>query len=91
MIYHDELRRIAGEDRAEVDFTLTREWPRDWLGYRGRIDRELLERVTWPPAESPLIYICGPSSFVESASQVLVDGGHEPRQIRTERFGPTGT
>jgi ferredoxin-NADP reductase len=39
----------------------------------------------------PLTYICGPSGFVESASGTLVDSGHDPRRIRTERFGPTGT
>ena len=69
---------------------MTREWPQDWAGARGRIDRQLLEQVSWPPREQPLIYICGPSAFVEVAAGALVQSGHAPAQIRTERFGPTG-
>jgi ferredoxin-NADP reductase len=51
----------------------------------------LLEQVTQPPEQRPLVYICGPTSFVEAAAQALVDIGHEPSRIKTERFGPTGT
>ena len=91
VIYRDELTRIGGEDGASVDLTLTREWPDDWQGNRGRIDRDLLGQVVWPPSQQPLIYVCGPSAFVEAAAQALVDGGHEPSRVRTERFGPTGT
>jgi ferredoxin-NADP reductase len=32
---------------------------------------------------------CGPTSFVESVATLLVDLGHDPAQVRTERFGPT--
>ncbi len=91
VIYREELMRLADNDGVDVRFTLTREWPEDWKGHRGRIDRELLQDVSWPPSEQPRIYICGPSAFVESAASTLVDGGHDPRRIRTERFGPTGT
>ena len=38
----------------------------------------------------PLVYICGPTSFVEAAAEALVGLGHEPGMIRTERFGATG-
>ena len=68
-----------------------REWPGDWTGYRGRIDRDILHEVAWPPAQSPLIYVCGPTGFVQAASGALVELGHAPGRIRTERFGPTGT
>ena len=92
VIYRDELAEFAAAgDGVDVSFTLTREWPEDWTGYRGRIDGKLLDEVSWPAAEMPLTYICGPSGFVESASGTLVDSGHDPRRIRTERFGPTGT
>ena len=33
---------------------------------------------------------CGPTPFVESVATALVELGHEPGRIRTERFGPTG-
>jgi ferredoxin-NADP reductase len=36
------------------------------------------------------VFVCGPTPFVEAAASALVSLGHEPRRIRTERFGPTG-
>jgi len=91
VIYRDQLMRFASDDGVDVQLTLTREWPEDWDGHRGRIDRELLSEIAWSPQERPLVYVCGPSSFVETAAQALVDIGHDPSRIRTERFGPTGT
>jgi ferredoxin-NADP reductase len=38
----------------------------------------------------PLTYVCGPTGFVEAVASVLVELGHEPGRILTERFGPTG-
>jgi ferredoxin-NADP reductase len=91
VIYREELMRFAAEPGVEVEFALTREWPEDWTGHRGRVDGELLSRLVWPPQERPLIYICGPSAFVEVIAESLVEQGHETGRIRTERFGPTGT
>jgi ferredoxin-NADP reductase len=91
VIYRDELAQFAEDDEIDVHFTLTREQPEGWRGYGRRIDRELLEEVSWPPGERPLTYVCGPTSFVETAANVLVELGHDPARIRTERFGPTGT
>jgi ferredoxin-NADP reductase len=86
VIYSDELL-----DREEVHVALTREWPPDWEGHRGRIDRELLDELAWPADQRPLSYVCGPTGFVESVAQALVSAGHDPGRIRTERFGPTGS
>jgi ferredoxin-NADP reductase len=91
LIYREELVRAeAAGDGPEIRYALTREWPADWGGHQGRVDRELLDEVAWPAQQNGLIYICGPSGFVEAAAGTLVDGGHDPRRIRTERFGPTG-
>jgi ferredoxin-NADP reductase len=87
VIYRDELTQ---HEEVDVRFTLTREQPEGWAGYRRRIDRELLEGVSWPPAERPLVYVCGPTPFVETAAGTLVELGHDAARIRTERFGPTG-
>jgi ferredoxin-NADP reductase len=89
VIYRDELVRLAGDDGIDIRFTLTREWPEGWSGYRRRIDRELLMEVAWPPEERPLVYVCGPTAFVEIAASTLVELGHDARRIRTERFGPS--
>jgi ferredoxin-NADP reductase len=90
VIYHDELMRLAAEDAIDIRFTLTRDQPEGWQGYARRIDRELLRDAAVPAGEAPLAYVCGPTGFVEAAASVLVELGHEPGRIRTERFGPTG-
>jgi ferredoxin-NADP reductase len=88
VIYRDEL--LAADHGVDVELVLTREWPEDWSGHRGRIDQKLLRELAWAPDEHPAIYICGPNSFVEVMAAGLVDEGHDPRHIKTERFGPTG-
>lgn len=90
VLYRDELKRAEEHDGVDVRLTLTREWPDGWSGYRRRIDRELIAEVVWPPEQRPLVYVCGPTAFVETAADALVSLGHEPGRIRTERFGPTG-
>ena len=83
LIYREELTGI------DTTITLTREQPQGWVGRTGRVDRELLAEIAWPPAERPLVYICGPTGFVEAVADALVALGHDPARIRTERFGPT--
>jgi ferredoxin-NADP reductase len=34
-------------------------------------------------------FVCGPTGFVETVADLLADIGHDPANIRTERFGPT--
>jgi ferredoxin-NADP reductase len=89
-IYRQELAELGARPGVDIHFTLTREWPDDWQGHRGRIDRDLLETVGWSPAEDPRVYVCGPTPFVEAVAEALVAIGHAPGRIRTERFGPTG-
>ena len=81
---------MPGGDAVDVRFTLTRAWPDGWTGSRGRIDEALLRDVAWPDGDQPLTYICGPTGFVEAAAAGLVNNGHAPGRIRTERFGPSG-
>jgi ferredoxin-NADP reductase len=90
VIYREELLGSAVDGTVDIRFTLTREQPEGWDGYGRRIDHELLAEVAWPPSTRPLIYACGPTTFVETAASVLVALGHDPGRIRTERFGPTG-
>jgi ferredoxin-NADP reductase len=90
-IYREELARLAAHDGADVELTLTQDWPAGWQGHRGRVNRELVDQVAWPPERRPLMYICGPTGFVEAVAETLVQAGHSPGRIKTERFGPTGT
>lgn len=89
VIYRDELAEIAAAAEVDIHFTLTREQPDGWRGYRRRIDEDLIGEVAWPPGERPLAYVCGPTDFVETAAKALVTLGHEPGRIRLERFGGT--
>jgi ferredoxin-NADP reductase len=89
IIYRDELTRMAASDEIDIRFTLTRAQPEGWHGYARRIDRALVEEVAWAPSDEPLVYVCGPTGFVETAASALVDLGHATARIRTERFGPT--
>jgi ferredoxin-NADP reductase len=50
----------------------------------------MLREVSWPAAETPQVFVCGPTRLVESVASTLVGLGHEPDRIKTERFGPTG-
>ncbi|WP_181764756.1 ferredoxin reductase [Streptomyces albidus (ex Kaewkla and Franco 2022)] len=86
--YLPELRR--GEPGLETEYLFTRTSPDDWPRRPGRIRREDLTGFAWPPETSPLCYVCGPTGFVENAADLLVDLGHDPDHIRTERFGPSG-
>ena len=48
----------------------------------------MLAELGPPPAAAPHVFICGPTGFVEAVANLLVDAGHDPARIRTERFGP---
>jgi ferredoxin-NADP reductase len=85
VIYREELMGLP----LDVRFTLTRTHPEGWTGYTRRIDEEMLDDIAWPPADDPLVYICGPTAFVETAAAALVARGHAAARIKTERFGPT--
>jgi ferredoxin-NADP reductase len=87
VIYRDELEHIEGNG-FEVIYTLTRVQPDGWKGYSRRVDRELLSEVA--PARLGLAFVCGPTPFVETVAGQLVELGHEPARVKTERFGPTG-
>jgi ferredoxin-NADP reductase len=77
----------AGELGDDAVLTFTREPPENWPGHVGRIDAALIEAASF---DSGIAFICGSNGFVEAAARLLLEGGLEPRRIRTERFGPTG-
>ena len=90
VIYRSELEQLAGAgDGLRVVHTLTREHSAGWTGLSRRIDRTMLEDVAFAARERPQVFICGPTGLVEMAGQLLVELGHEPELIKTERFGPS--
>jgi ferredoxin-NADP reductase len=80
VIYSDELG-------ADSLLTYTRDAPDGWNGHRGHIDAAMIAEAG---IDAGLAFACGSNGFVESASELLLDAGYDPQQIRTERFGPTG-
>jgi ferredoxin-NADP reductase len=89
VIYRDELEGLNSGD-VRVVHTLTRSQPSGWSGYARRVDADMLAEVGPTVDDQPHVYVCGPTPFVEAVATALVELGHEPAEIRTERFGPTG-
>jgi ferredoxin-NADP reductase len=89
VIYRDELEQMDGGG-LRVVHTLTRSQPPGWTGYARRVDAQMLAETGPSPADLPRVYVCGPTPFVEAVAEALVQLGHEPHRVKTERFGPTG-
>jgi ferredoxin-NADP reductase len=91
VFYCDELQALSDKDHsAGLTFAYTQVTPKNWPRPPGRIDAALIANTSWPANLSPTCYVCGPTSFVESAAGLLIGSGNSPDKIRTERFGPTG-
>jgi ferredoxin-NADP reductase len=85
VIYRRELSGFG----VDIRYTLTRQQPEGWQGYSRRIDAELIGEVAWPTSDRPLVFVCGPTSFVEVAADTLVGLGYDASRIKTERYGGT--
>jgi ferredoxin-NADP reductase len=91
ILYAEELRRRARDDKGlGVTYAFTRTAPPGSGRPAGRIDASLLLAAGWPADRRPAVFVCGPTGFVEAAANLLVDTGHDPQRIKTERFGPSG-
>jgi ferredoxin-NADP reductase len=88
--YRNELRAASEDGEADITYAYTRNVPKDWPLLPGRIDTPLIESSTWSPKLNATCYVCGPTSFVESATNLLISTGNRRENIRTERFGPSG-
>jgi len=90
-IYDHELQRRATEDdQLDVSFIYTRAAPDTDPRPAGRIKIDDLVSHGWAAELEPTCYVCGPTGFVETVSNLLIFLGHDPTMIRTERFGPSG-
>jgi ferredoxin-NADP reductase len=79
----------ASELGDETTLTYTRSAPPGWSGHTGRIDAELVSSAASGYSDG-VAFVCGSNGFVETASELLLDAGFPPEQVRTERFGPSG-
>ena len=91
IIYREQLTALTAQDPTlEVIHTLTRNPPPGWAGFHRRIDRSMLAETAWPASENPRVFVCGSTPLVEAVAGTLVELGHHPSLVKTERFGPTG-
>lgn len=87
--YREEL---SGLERATlaVTYVYTRRAPSGWPTPARRIDAALLAASVLPPTLAPAVYLCGATRFVETVADWLVQAGHSPNRIKTERYGGMG-
>ena len=91
LLYAAELERIAaGGSGLSVDVVYTRAAPPGTRGRTGRLDSDRLAALAGPRDAGAACFVCGPTGFVESIADLLTSQGMDPRQVRTERFGPSG-
>jgi ferredoxin-NADP reductase len=86
--YASELRAPTGG--LDVSYVYTRIAPADDPRQPRRITVADVNTHGWPPEFEPSCFVCGPTGFVETVADILVALGHDPRRVKTERFGPTG-
>jgi ferredoxin-NADP reductase len=87
VFFAEEIAALAESPNLEVTWVYTREIPPGWPIPAGRVNRKVLEAATLPAAETPTVFVCGPTGFVEAVATVLVELGHPAARVKTERFG----
>jgi ferredoxin-NADP reductase len=88
VFFRDELTALAAATAPlQLDLVFTRRTPDGWPSTPGRLTRERLEAAAVDAASRPEVYVCGPTPFVEAVAGWLIDAGHRPGDVRTERFG----
>jgi len=90
--YTDELSALAANTAAplQLDYIYTRQAPPGSESKPGRLTAEGLMQRVLPASDSPTFYICGSTPFVEAVAGWLVEAGHDPARVRTERYGGIG-
>ncbi len=93
-LFLDELTGVRRrDDGVDAHVVWTRGVPPGLADDRppGRLTLRELARHGWPADLAPLVYVCGPTGFVEAVSRMLLVLGHDASAIRAERFGPSTT
>lgn len=84
---NDIIYKELFKNNPQVTITLTKEMPALWNGAQGRINTELFKKVLEQFDDFPLCYVCGMSSFVSTATDILQELNIPIENIKTERFG----
>jgi ferredoxin-NADP reductase len=73
--------------RVQLTRAYSRSAPAGWQGLTGRLDAAVLAEHVVDPASAPQTFVCGATGFVEAVAGALVQLGHVPTSIKTERYG----
>lgn len=91
VFYRDELAALGRTGGTlAVTYVYTRMAPAGWPRPPGRLDAATLTASVLPPSPVTVCYVCGATGFVETVADWLVQAGHSPDRIRTERYGGLG-
>jgi ferredoxin-NADP reductase len=91
LYYRDELRvPQPGDAGLDISYVYTRQIPDGFGRPPARLTVADLNTGGWPADFEPDCFVCGPTGFVEAAANILIALGHDPRRVKTERFGPSG-
>lgn len=91
VFYADELHLAQpGDSGLDVSYVYTRVAPEASTRAPGRLGIADVNTAGWPPDFEPDCFVCGPTGFVETVADILIALGHDPRRVKTERFGPSG-
>lgn len=91
LVFREELAFIAARSaRFRTVYTLTNA-PPTWRGLRGRISRTLIEDAV-PDFRERVVYLCGPTPFMEAVREALVTADFPMSKFCAESFGgaPSG-
>ncbi|MEU5877225.1 FAD-binding oxidoreductase [Spirillospora sp. NPDC047279] len=89
LCYRDDLDALAAAG-APVLYAYTRRPAPGGHRPAGRLTREEIVEHGFAADQGPACFVCGPTGFVEAVAAALIDLGHDPARVRTERFGPSG-
>ena len=82
-LLQEELQSLTNDEVLTVTYAYTRFAPKGCLRPPGHIDTTLITNATWPSNLRPTCYVCGPTSFVEIVTSLLIALGNSPEMIRT--------
>jgi len=86
-IWYGEELTGHRDPHLDVQLLYTRQAPPGSPRVPGRLTPTDLEKPAARLEPTSPVYVCGPTGFVETAGNLLVDLGRDPATIRTERFG----
>lgn len=82
--FADELAELPN---ISLEWVYTIAAPDGWDGKVGRIDADVIVGRVIGAEHAPGVYVCGSTGFVERAASLLVQVGHDPTRVRTQRYG----